>query len=173
MTRRLAMLPLLLVAVLSGSSALAGTLPHPAVTVTYDHPERFTETKETKAFAPMRADSGYLDTLKAYIEKRAGKVLADGQQLQIVITDVDRAGSYEPWHGPHLSDVRIVKDLYPPRINLHFRLLDASGAVLREGDRTLRDPAFLSSGADATSSDSLRYEKRMLDRWLQRGPDKL
>ena len=143
------------------------------VTVTYDHPERFTETRETKAFAPMRADDSYLDTLKKYIEQRAGKVLADGQQLQIVITDVDRAGSYEPWRGPRLSDVRIVKDIYPPRINLHFRLLDASGAVLHEGDRTLRDPAFLSSGGNATSTDSLRYEKRMIDRWLQRGPDKL
>ncbi len=173
MTRRLAMLPLLLVAALSGPSVLAGTLPHPAVTVTYDHPERFTETRETKAFAPMRADSGYLDTLKEYIQQRAGKVLAAGQQLQIVITDVDRAGSYEPWRGPRLSEVRIVKDIYPPRIDLHFRLLDASGAVLREGDRTLRDPAFLSSGGNMNSTDSLRYEKRMLDRWLQRGPDKL
>lgn len=143
------------------------------VTVTYDHPERFTETKETKAFAPMRADDSYLDTLKKYIEQRAGKVLVDGQQLQIVITDVDRAGSYEPWRGPRLSDVRIVKDIYPPRINLHFRLLDASSAVLHEGDRTLRDPAFLSSGGNATSTDSLRYEKHMIDRWLQRGPDKL
>lgn len=143
------------------------------VTVTYDHPERFTETRETKAFAPMRADNSYLDTLKTYIEQRAGKVLTDGQQLQIVITDVDRAGSYEPWHGPRLSDVRIVKDIYPPRINLHFRLLDASGAVLREGDRKLRDPAFLSGGGDAVSTDNLHYEKRMIDRWLQRGPDKL
>ncbi len=143
------------------------------VTVTYDHPERFTETRETKAFAPMRADDSYLGVLKKYIEERAGKVLVDGQQLQIVITDVDRAGSYEPWHGPRMSDVRIVKDIYPPRIDLHFRLLDASGAVLREGDRTLRDLGFLSSGGNATSTDDLRYEKRLIDRWLRQGPDKL
>ena len=173
MTRRLAMLPLILVTALTGTAALAGTLPHPGVTVTYDHPERFTETKETRAFAPARADNGYLDTLKKYIEERAGKVLADGQQLQIVITDVDRAGSYEPWRGARLNDVRIVKDIYPPRIDLHFRLLDASGAVLREGDRKLRDPGFLSSGGNATSTDGLRYEKRLIDRWLRQGTDKL
>lgn len=143
------------------------------VTVTYDHPEQFTETKETRAFAPARADKGYLDILKKYVEERAGKVLTDGQQLQIVITDVDRAGSYEPWRGPRLSDVRIVKDIYPPRINLHFKLLDASGAVLREGDRKLRDPGFLSDGGNVTSTDSLRYEKRLIDRWLRQGPDKL
>jgi hypothetical protein len=143
------------------------------VTVRYDHPENFSETREVKAFAPTRADNGYLDTLKKYIEQRADKVLADGQQLQVVITDVHRAGSYEPWHGPRMSDVRIVKDIYPPRINLHFRLLDATGAVVREGDRKLRDQGFLTSGADAVSTDSLRYEKNLIDRWLRQGPDKL
>lgn len=172
---RLPILPRLAIAV-ALTLGLAGpsfATPSTQVTVTYDHPKQFTETKETKAFAPMHADDSYLDTLKKYIEQRAGKILADGQQLQIVITDVDRAGSYEPWRGPRLNDVRIVKDIYPPRIDLHFRLLDASGAVLREGDRKLRDPGFLSSGGNATSTDGLRYEKRLIDRWLRQGPDKL
>ena len=174
---RLPALPCLAIAT---ALSLGLTAPSPAtcqdsprITVAYDHPDQFTEAKETRAFAPARADKGYLEILKKYIQKRAGKVLADGQQLKVTITDVDRAGSYEPWHGPRLSDVRIVKDIYPPRINLHFRLLDASGAVLREGDRKLRDPGFLSDGGNATSTDSLRYEKRLIDRWLRNGPDKL
>lgn len=154
--------------------AIAASAAAPGVvTVHYDHPENFSETRDVKAFAPMRADDGYLDTLKKYIEQRAGKMLADGQQLQIVITDIHRAGSYEPWHGPRLSDVRIVKDIYPPRINLHFRLLDSTGAVVREGDRKLRDPGFLTSGSGAVSTDNLRYEKNLIDRWLRQGPDKL
>lgn len=157
---------------LTGPS-IATALTPAQVTVTYDHPERFTETKETRAFAPAHADKSYLDVLKKYIEKQAAKVLAEGQQLEIVITDIDRAGSYEPWRGPRLSDVRIVKDIYPPRINLHFRLLDAHGAVVREGDRKLRDPGFLSSAGNATSTDGLRYEKQLIDRWLRQGPDKL
>lgn len=143
------------------------------VTVRYDHPENFTETKEVKAFAPSRADPGYLDTLKGYIEKQAAKMLQPGQKLDIVITDVDRAGSYLP-SGATLDPIRVVKDVYPPRMTLHFRLLDAQGQVIREGERKLSDLGFMYDNPGGFSStDPLRYEKHMIDRWLARGPTKL
>jgi hypothetical protein len=144
-----------------------------AVNVRYDHPENFTETREVRAFAPAQADLGYLDTLKAYIEKRAAAVLAPGQRLDIVVTDLDRAGSYLPTVGM-THPVRIVESLYPPRIQLHFRLLDEQGQVIREGDRKLTDLAFLYEGSTAPGqTDPLRYEKRLIDRWLAKGPSKL
>lgn len=143
------------------------------VTVRYDHPENFTETKEVKAFAPSRADPGYLKTLQGYIEKKAATVLEPGQKLDIVISDIDRAGSYLPSVGS-LNPVRVVKDIYPPRITLHFRLLDGQGAVIREGDRKLTDLGFMyDSPGGLSNSDPLRYEKRTIDRWLARGPAKL
>jgi len=143
------------------------------VTVRYDHPENFTETREVKAFAPSRADPGYLDTLKGYIEKQAAKMLQPGQTLDIVVTDLDRAGSYLPSVGS-LNPVRVVKDVYPPRIKLHFRLLDSQGQVLREGERKLTDLGFMYDNPGGFSdTDPLRYEKHMIDRWLARGPAKL
>lgn len=173
MNRRKALFVLFAATALLGPAAATAAETSPAVTVTYDHPEQFTETREERAFAPMRASNDYLKTLKSYIERRAGKLLTHGERLDIVITDIDRAGSYEPWRGPRLSDVRIIKDIYPPRIDLHFRLLDATGKVIREGQRKLRDPGFLTSEAVATGNDSLRYEKRLIDRWLRPGLDKL
>jgi hypothetical protein len=152
---------------LFATAATAAT--HGTASVRYDHPENFTETREVRAFAPMRADSGYLDTLKAYIEKRAAAMLPPGQRLEIVVTDVDRAGSYLPSAG-RPDPVRIVKDSYPPRINLHFRLLDADGKVVREGDRRLVGLGFMyDSPARLSDSDPLRHEKRLIDRWLSRG----
>jgi hypothetical protein len=154
--------------VVSTAAAATGT-----VSVRYDHPEGFTETKEVQAFAPMRADSGYLKILKTYMEKQAATELQQGQTLDIVVTDIDRAGSYAPSVGS-LQPVRIVKDVYPPRITLHFRLLDSQGQVLREGDRKLTDLGFMyDSPGGASDTDPLRYEKRMIDRWLARGPAKL
>lgn len=155
------------------SAALAAQAATPAVTVTYDHPDKFTETREVRALAPMRTSDDYLDTLKAYLQKRATAMLAPGQQLDVVITDIDRAGSFEPWRTSGLHDVRIIKDIYPPRIDLHFRLLGADGAVVREGTRTLRDPGFLTGDPGIRNNDALRYEKRLIDRWLRLGPDKL
>lgn len=64
------------------------------------------------------------------------------------------------------NDIRIVQDMYPPRMSLHFRLTGEDGTVVSEGERKLRDPAFLSQ-AGANNSDALRYEKRMIDDWLR------
>lgn len=148
----------------------AGAATSGTVSVRYDHPEKFTETREVQAFAPAQADSGYLDTLKSYIEKRATPLLAPGQTLDIVITDLDRAGSYLPSIGPG-QPVRIVKDVYPPRITLHFRLLDEQGQVLRQGERKLTNLGFMQDTAGGISNtDPLRYEKRVIDRWLAKGP---
>jgi hypothetical protein len=148
----------------------AGAAVPGAVTVRYDHPENFTETEEVQAFAPFRADPGYLETLKRYIEKRAAVRLAPGQSLDIVITDVDRAGSYLPSVGS-AQPVRIVESLYPPRIRLHFRLLGDQGQLIREGDRKLTDLSFLyDSPGGPGNSDPLRYEKHLIDRWLSKGP---
>ena len=153
---------------LAAATAAAGT-----VTVHYDHPENFTETKEVQAFAPSRADSGYLQTLKRYIEKQAATVLEPGQTLDIVVTDIDRAGSYLPSVGS-LQPIRVVRELYPPRIQLHFRLLDSQGQVIREGERKLTDLGFMyDSPGGLSNTDPLRYEKRTVDRWLARGPSSL
>jgi len=65
-----------------------------------------------------------------------------------------------------LSEVRIVKDLYPPKMKFHFQLIGADNAVIREGDRELRDLSFMMS-SDSNSSESMRYEKKMLENWLR------
>lgn len=152
----------------SAAAAATGT-----VSVRYDHPENFTETKEVRAFAPSRADPGYLETLKRYIEKQAAARLEPGQTLDIVVTDVDRAGSFLPMTGP-AEPIRVVKSVYPPRIALHFRLLDSQGQVIREGDRKLTDVGFLYDSAGRfADTDPLRYEKRVILRWLAKGPANL
>lgn len=152
------------------SAAWAQTPPG-QVEVHYKDPQHFTEV--THSFGSHRTDADdYLKPLKAYFIKRAARILAPGQRLDIEVTDVDLAGEYEPWLGPDLRDVRIVKRVYPPRIDLHFTLYGANGQVLREGSRKLRDPAFMSRGM-VNDHGALRYEKSLIDLWLRRGVDQL
>ena len=154
-------------------AAAASAVSSGTVSVRYDRPETFTETRELRAFAPSEVNSGYLDTLKSYIQARAAKVLQPAQTLDIVITDIDRAGSYLPSIGA-VQPVRVVKDVYPPRISLHFRLLDGQGHVLREGERKLTNLGFMQSTAGGVaSSDPLRYEKALINRWLAKGSSAL
>jgi len=77
---------------------------------------------------------------------------------------VDLAGEFEP-SQPASRELRIVKEIYPPRIDLRFRLTRSDGSVVKEGSRNLRDTAFLGN-ASGSNTDPLRHEKAMIDRWL-------
>ncbi|KGI76740.1 DUF3016 domain-containing protein [Oleiagrimonas soli] len=173
MTRSvLALLLMTLAFALPAPAALAQTdTGGPAVQVRYDDPAHFSEARITPPSERLGADD-YLQPLKRYIEQRAARMLQPGQRLSIVITDIKRAGSYEPRMGAAGTWIRVIRRTYPPRIDLHFTLRDAQGAVLREGKRTLTSPNFMSS-VSPTDTDNLRYEKALIDRWLRRGESAL
>jgi hypothetical protein len=156
--------------VLVSVMARATTAPD-NVDVHYKDPQHFTEARRSFGRHMIGADA-YLEPLRAYIAQRASRILAPGQRLDIEVTDVDRAGEFEPWRGPRFDDVRIVKDIYPPRIELNFTLYGPDGNVQRKGHRKLRDAGFLSHNLGA-DQDSLRYEKSLIDLWLRKGADKL
>ena len=130
-------------------------------------PDDFSEAKQYPGTGLGRqSPDEWLNDLAKHVRYRAERVLPQGDDLHVTFTNVQRAGTYEPWRGPQWNDVRIIKDIYPPRIDLTFTLTDASGAVVKEGKRELRDPAFLQRGI-LNETDPLRFEKRMLDDWLR------
>lgn len=118
--------------------------------------------------SPMEGEKtrlAWMNALGRHLAEGASARLPEGQRLDVRITDVQRAGGFEPWRTQ--SDVRIVRDIYPPRIDLEFRLLAADGSTLRSGTRQLRDSAFLMRASTYTN-DPLRYEKALLDDWLRK-----
>lgn len=140
---------------------------NPAVEVTYVEPEKFTDVQDHFG-GSQKPNEHYLRQLKEHLERRASKRLAEGQRLTVTITDIDMAGDFEPWRSPQFQDVRIIKDIYPPRIDLSFRLTDANGQVIAEGERELRDLNFNMRTTGLPSNDTLRHEKALLDDWLAR-----
>ena len=141
--------------------------PAAPVSVVFDHPEKFVDVRDTWSdHDNERGIERYLPPLREHLEKVAARRLPAGQQLTITFTDLDLAGDFEPWRGINFHDIRIVKDLYPPRVDLEFKLIDADGKVVSEGKRQLRDLGYLTSMAMPTS-DPLRYDKEMLNDWLR------
>ena len=108
-----------------------------------------------------------LQELEGAIVKLA-ESLPDGQKLEMTVTDLDLAGDVKMSgaRSQH-QDVRVVKDSYPARMVFHYRLLDADGKVLKEGDEKLQSRS-LSASMRTGSSESLGMEKRMLRNWFQR-----
>lgn len=154
------------------AGALAAAVASPAadrVTVNFDHPEKFTEVRDNSTdFENERGCERFLPFLKEYLEQRAGKLLPAGQKLTITFTDIDLAGDFEPWRGMEFHDVRIVKDIYVPRMNFSFKVTDEAGQVVKEGEEKLLDGAFQMRITGVSNSDPLRYEKDMLNDWLRK-----
>jgi len=142
--------------------ATAPALRAATAQVEFVKPESFTDAGRPRP-AVDRDES--LAPLRDHLVAEAARRLPADQTLHVRITDVDLAGDFEP-RQPYSREVRVVKDIYPPRIELSFRLVRADGSVVKEGERTLRDTSFLSRGAP-DRQDALHYEKAMIDRWIE------
>ena len=158
-------LPTLLVGLATTLALSAAPKGSERVQVIYFEPERFTDVKDSWMGSDKARDD-ILDQLKTHIQERAGRVLGDGQKLVITFTDIDLAGDFEPGRSARTQDIRIVKDIYPPRMSFSFKLTDANGEVLKQGERNLRDMGFLMK-ISMNTSDPLRHEKALLDDWIR------
>lgn len=133
--------------------------------VVFFEPLKFTDVRDSQSGDSSRTT--YLDQIRDHVLEQAKYHVPEGHLLRVTFTDIDMAGDFEPWRGPRFDDIRIVKDIYPPRISLSFRLTDAEGNVVKEGKRELRDLAFLMKITMGFRDDSVRHEKALLDDWLR------
>lgn len=135
------------------------------VSVSWSDPAGFTEIRYSRnRFEAVRGD--WVREIARHIAARATRVLEPGERLDVTISDIERAGEYEP--GRASDRVRIVRDIYPPRIDLSWTLSDAAGTVVASGERSLRDVGFLQRQAGTVASgDPLRHEKRLVDDWVR------
>jgi hypothetical protein len=136
-----------------------------AVEVNFVDSDNFTDFTAKRSASSAQAN--YVKELSKFIVRKTEDRLPPGYRAQVVITDVDMAGEFEPWRGGGFDDVRIVKDLYPPRINLSFRVVNEQGDVVVQGDRKLRDLNFM-FGVRTTNSDPLKHEKKLLSDWIRK-----
>jgi hypothetical protein len=158
---------LILMALAAGSCVAAESPAKPGapVEVNFVESQKFSDIKADH----LNAEKGrayVLVRLQKHLETDAARYVAPGQHLVIKVTDIDLAGDYEMWHGSEMMDVRIMKEVYPPRINLEFRLTDASGRELQAGRRQLRNVGFLAT-TTMFADDPLRYDKQLLSDWLR------
>ena len=136
------------------------------VTVSWTDPHAFSEIRYSRnRFEAERGD--WVRGIARHLAKRAAGALGPGERLDVAITDIELAGDFEPGAG-RSDGVRIVRDIYPPRIDLSYTLYDASGDVADSGERSLRDIGFLHRQAGTVGSgDPLRHEKRLVDAWVR------
>lgn len=133
--------------------------------VMFFEPHKFTDVRDS--YMGDHERTTYLESIRDHLLEQAKYYVPEGHRLSVTFNDIDMAGDFEPWRGPRWDDVRIVKDIYPPRISLVFRMTDAQGNVVKEGKRDLRDLAFMMKINMSFRDDPVRHEKALLDDWLR------
>jgi hypothetical protein len=155
-----------LLAALPAAAAEAAKAPSKVEVIYAKAADKYVDVRDGFT-ASEKGQVANLDSLKQYLEERGNQLVPDGQKLTVTLTEVDLAGDFEPWRDPAMNDVRIVKDIYPPRIDLEFKLTGADGKVIKEGKRELRDLAFMMK-LSIQRDDPFRHEKQLLNDWLTR-----
>ena len=133
------------------------------VSVVFVDPEKFTDMRYSEA---ERYSPAILLQLQRFIVETGADSLPESLRLEIRITDIDMAGDFELFRGPVRDQVRVIKGIYPPRIALEFRAVDAAGQAVAEGKRKLTDIDY-QLRVVYPPDDYLRYEKDLLRDWLR------
>jgi hypothetical protein len=139
--------------------ALLWAIPaHATVTVTFaGNPDRYTDV-----FNHGQSMAG---EIKAYILRLGARYMPKNQNLKITILDIDLAGMDETFRNPSLP--RIMRESTWPRIRLRYELTQ-NRRVISSGEELVSNQMYLGSLGMASSGDSLRYEKNMLDDWFRK-----
>ena len=136
----------------------------PKVKLTFVNWEKFTDIVVDGTTNKIGSDLifGELNRHLAILAKRH---LLPGQTLVIAFRDIDLAGAVEPWRGPDFGKVRYLRDTQPPRLVFDYQLLDATGAVVKEGSEKLTNLTFRYQ-TPAIDRDLTNFEKQLLTDWM-------
>ncbi|RVT47872.1 DUF3016 domain-containing protein [Rheinheimera sediminis] len=142
------------------SSAIAGE-----VKVEYKDYKKFTDMKpanEARGAFEKRTMASF-DKIFADLAKE----LPEGYSWHVVVTDIDLAGDVNHMFTQTGQQIRVIKDIFIPRINFSYTLLDQNKVtVAEEKDLKLKDMGFMSRGSVNRFDGPFEYEKLMLQRWF-------
>lgn len=93
------------------------------------------------------------------------KRLPENYSLMIKVKDIDLAGDVRPFFHSSLHDIRVMREIYWPRMSLDYELKDAQGQSLVKDSVSLSDMAYLNRINFAHNSE-FKYEEQMLRDWL-------
>ena len=135
------------------------------VKIEWQAPEKYRDVRSASE-SNKKFRQRVFDTLTKALDQDVKKLLKSDEKLELVVTDVDLAGDLRPTFGAAaVNELRVVKDIYPPRITFSYRVLEGD-SVIMVGSEKLRDPGFLDRSY-INDQDSFRFEKAMLEKWLR------
>lgn len=145
---------------LIGCAACAGEAK-----VTWQEPDQYTDICEGTELRDHFRAKLFQDFESIFSD--LAKQLPDGYLFEVTVTDLDLAGQINDMHDARWQDVRVIRDIYWPRMSINYTLKNSARETLAAGQEEIKDMDFLSS----TSSFGMTrfgYEERMLRHWFKK-----
>ncbi|MBT9504396.1 MAG: DUF3016 domain-containing protein [Burkholderiaceae bacterium] len=106
-----------------------------------------------------------LQGLEAHLKAAGDKRVSGSQRLLIEVLDVNLAGEERPIPS-RAAMLRVLRGATPPSMQVRYTLSEG-GVVLRSAESRLSDLGYQDGINRYHVSDSLRYEKAMVDGWFR------
>ncbi|QFU24608.1 DUF3016 domain-containing protein [Shewanella eurypsychrophilus] len=157
-------------AALSGIAVAEEVVENPVteqgmVKITWQDPKSFRDVKAASDIQ-SRYEARTFETLTKNLNKEAGKILKPEQKLEMIVTDLDLAGDVRPTFGATMNDIRVIQDIYPPRITFSYSILEGDKVVM-VGDEKLTDLGFMHT-VGRMNDKPLRFEDKLLADWMKK-----
>ncbi|NKF49395.1 DUF3016 domain-containing protein [Shewanella sp. WXL01] len=135
------------------------------VKIEWQNPKKFRDIK-TSNERQSRFEARLFETLTKNLDKEVTKTLKPNQKLEMQVSNLDLAGDMRPTFGATTGDLRIIKDLYPPRMTFTYQVLEGDKVVVA-GDEKLVDMTFMNNVRNRNHKP-FQYETVMLKNWFNK-----
>lgn len=133
--------------------------------VTWQEPDQYTDIREGHELRDAFREKLFSDFELIFAD--LAKQLPEGTLLEVTVTDLDLAGEVSLMHRFAWRDIRVLKDIYFPRMSISYTLKDRDQRLLLSGRDDLKDLGFLSSWR-RFGLTRFGFEERMLRSWFRK-----
>ena len=138
-----------------------------AVKMTWLNPEKFSDIRPATG-----SRKAYQERVMKAFDKILGELaekLPPGYSMEISVKDLDLAGDVNPMYRIDNTDIRVIKDIYFPRIKLDYVLFDQNKQPIhQETDVKIKDMGFMTSNHIGLQNREFAYEHAMLKKWFNK-----
>lgn len=134
-----------------------------SVEIKFTDPDKYVDIRSGE-----KNDSSFRENVFYNIEKQLKKLaknLPEDQLLKLEVTDIDLAG--DTLIGG-INRIRIVKQMYPPRIKFNYQLVEKDKSIIAQGEENIRNTSFMTNQGLRYKSDAFGFEKQLLENWFDK-----
>jgi hypothetical protein len=136
--------------------------------IEWDDPRRFSDIMASNMDTQPRFEQRVMDELSRHFRDRALRYLPPDHTLSVHMKDLDLAGEVEWFHPGYPWGLRVVRNLFFPRLDFSYELRDDAGVLVAGGDETIWDVQARTLTMRQGRQDPLFYEKHVIDQWFQK-----